>query len=338
MSQPFLLKLKAPIKVYGDIHGQYENLLDLFKLFNNDVKDSLFLGDYVDRGKNSIECISLLLAYKILYPQNFFLLRGNHETVSVNKNYGFFDEVKLRYSVKLYKSFSELFNCLPVAAIIDQKIFCCHGGLPRQENFLQTLEKTIRPHEVQDQGPICDLLWADPHDYPEKVLGFSSNDRGISHTFGGQVLQNFLKKNDFELFVRGHQVCEDGYQFFYKNIGLTIFSAVNYCGDYDNAGAVLMIDQDLLCSLKILKMTKGIFQNYAGLPLVTDLQNEMNSILKEHKIAQKEAQRKEKQKKSKPEKIKRGKSDSSSQTLKTNLSNSSENSKASAAAVNNKNS
>ena len=99
-----------------------------------------------------------------------------------------------------------------------------------------------------------------------------------------------------------------------------------------------MIDQDLLCSLKILKMTKGIFQNYAGLPLVTDLQNEMNSILKEHKIAQKEAQRKEKQKKSKPEKIKRGKSDSSSQALKTNLSNSSENSKASAAAVNNKNS
>ena len=135
--QPMLLELAAPLKIagliphnLGDIHGQYSDLLRLFQLagFPGDV-NYLFLGDYVDRGKKSIECICLLLAYKIKHPENFFLLRGNHESSSINRIYGFYDECKRKYKLKLWKLFSDVFNSMPVAAIIDEKIICMHGGL-----------------------------------------------------------------------------------------------------------------------------------------------------------------------------------------------------------------
>jgi serine/threonine-protein phosphatase PP1 catalytic subunit len=123
--QPTLLELEAPIKICGDVHGQYYDLLRLFEYGGFPPESNyLFLGDYVDRGKQSLETICLLLAYKIKYPENFFLLRGNHECASINRIYGFYDECKRRYSVRLWKTFTECFNCMPVAAIVDEKIFC----------------------------------------------------------------------------------------------------------------------------------------------------------------------------------------------------------------------
>lgn len=157
----------------------------------------------MDRGKQSLETICLLLAYKIKYPENFFLLRGNHECASINRIYGFYDECKRRYSIKLWKTFTECFNCLPVAAIIDEKIFCMHGGLSPDLNTLDQIKRIIRPTDVPDQGLLCDLLWSDPD--PE-VQGWADNERGVSSTFGSDIVTQFLKKQELDLICRAHQV------------------------------------------------------------------------------------------------------------------------------------
>jgi serine/threonine-protein phosphatase PP1 catalytic subunit len=151
--QPVLLELESPLNIGGDIHGQFYDLLRLFEYGGYPGSANyLFLGDYIDRGKNSLETMCLLLSYKIKYPENFFLLRGNHESENINKIYGFYDECKKRYSVKLWKKFCDTFNYLPVAALIDDKILCMHGGLSPELKDLDQIRNLVRPTEVPDQG------------------------------------------------------------------------------------------------------------------------------------------------------------------------------------------
>merc|ERR1711907_35899 len=251
MLQPPLLELEAPIKICGDIHGQYFDLLRLFEYGGFPPESNyLFLGDYVDRGKQSLETICLLLAYKIKYPENFFILRGNHECASINRIYGFYDECKRRYNIRLWKTFTDCFNCMPIAAIIDEKIFCVHGGLSPDLNDMDQIRRVPRPTDVPDQGLVCDLLWSDPE---KNISGWGDNDRGVSYTFGGDVVTKFLEKHDLDLVCRAHQVVEDGYEFFAKRQLVTLFSAPNYCGEFDNAGAMMSVDETLMCSFQILK-------------------------------------------------------------------------------------
>ena len=251
MSQPVLLELEAPIKICGDVHGQFYDLLRILE-FGGYPPDAnyLFLGDYVDRGKQSLETICLLLAYKIKYPENFFMTRGNHECSSINRIYGFYDECKKRFSIKLWKTFTDCFNCLPVAAILDDKIICMHGGLGPDLDKIDRIKNIIRPTDVPERGLLCDLLWSDPDDSSN---GFGSNERGVSVVFNGKIVQTFLKNNDLDLICRAHQVVEEGYEFFADRKLVTVFSAPNYCGEFDNAGAMMSVDENLNCSFQILK-------------------------------------------------------------------------------------
>jgi len=255
LSQSALIELEAPLKICGDVHGQYHDLLRLFEYGAFPPESNyLFLGDYVDRGKQSIETITLMFAYKTKYPENFFTLRGNHECASITRIYGFYDECKRRYNIKMWKTFCDAFNCMPVCAVVDEKIICMHGGLsPELDNF-DKIRRIVLPTDVPDNGLICDLLWADPD---KDIQGWAENDRGVSYIFGPDIVTSFLQNQDMDLVARAHQVVEDGYEFFAKRQLITLFSAPNYCGEFDNAGAMMTIDDSLMCSFKVLKPVKG---------------------------------------------------------------------------------
>lgn len=251
VKQPVLLELEAPIVILGDIHGQFFDLLRLFEFAGYPPKTNyLFLGDYVDRGKQSIETICLLMAYKIKYPENFFLLRGNHESETVNRLYGFYDECRRRYNLRIWKLFTDMFNWLPVAAIIDDKIFCVHGGLSPELNTIDQVSLINRPTEVPNKGLLCDILWSDPCD---ETNTWDDNDRGVSFVFSKDIVKKFIQKNQLDLVVRAHQVVQDGYEFFADRSLVTIFSAPDYCGEYTNCGGMMLVDENLQCSFKVLK-------------------------------------------------------------------------------------
>ncbi|KAG6008777.1 serine/threonine protein phosphatase Pzh1 [Claviceps maximensis] len=251
LSQPALLELDAPVKIVGDVHGQYTDLIRMFEMCGfPPMANYLFLGDYVDRGKQSLETILLLLCYKLKFPENFFLLRGNHECANVTRVYGFYDECKRRCNVKIWKTFIDCFNTLPIAAIVAGKIFCVHGGLSPALSHMDDIRNIARPTDVPDYGLLNDLLWADPADMEQD---WEANERGVSYCFGKRVITEFLAVHDFDLICRAHMVVEDGYEFFNDRVLVTVFSAPNYCGEFDNWGAVMSVSSELLCSFELLK-------------------------------------------------------------------------------------
>lgn len=257
LEQPTLLKLSPPVKIVGDIHGQFHDLIRIFNCCGYPPHSNyLFLGDYVDRGEKSLETILLLLCYKIKYPENFFMLRGNHESANITKIYGFYDECKRRLgNNKLWRSFIDVFNTLPIAAVINEKIFCVHGGLsPQLENFRQ-IEDIKRPTDVPDKGLLADLLWSDPDALVKNfsLTNWPKNDRGVSYCFGKKHVDYFCSKFKLDLIVRGHMVVEDGYEFFNKRKLVTVFSAPNYCGEFNNFGAIMSVDKTLYCSFELIK-------------------------------------------------------------------------------------
>ncbi|KII86458.1 hypothetical protein PLICRDRAFT_114578 [Plicaturopsis crispa FD-325 SS-3] len=255
LSQPTLIELSPPVKIVGDVHGQYSDLIRLFEMCGfPPAANYLFLGDYVDRGKQSLETILLLLCYKIKYPENFFLLRGNHECANVTRVYGFYDECKRRCNIKTWKTFIDVFNCLPIAAIVASKIFCVHGGLSPSLHSMDDIKRIQRPTDVPDYGLLNDLLWSDPSD---TALDWEDNERGVSYCFGKAIINEFLVRYDMDLICRAHMVVEDGYEFWNDRTLVTVFSAPNYCGEFDNYGACMSVSEDLLCAFELLKPLDG---------------------------------------------------------------------------------
>ena len=255
LKQPMLVEPSAPIVICGDTHGQFYDLLKILEIGGEPpAANYLFLGDYVDRADMGIETITLLLGLKTLYPENVWLLRGNHECSSINRIYGFYDECKRRYSIKLWKTFGDCFNTMPVAALVEQRILCMHGGLSPSLLSLDQIRELPRPCEVPDQGLMCDLLWSDPE---PTIRGWDISERGVSYVFGNDIIEGFLEKYDLSLICRAHQVVEDGYEFIAGRRLVTVFSAPNYCGEFDNAGGMMVVDEKLCCSFKILKPSES---------------------------------------------------------------------------------
>ena len=125
-----------------------------------------------------------------------------------------------------------------------------HGGLSPELSSISMISDIQRPCDVPDKGLLCDLLWSDPD--RELLSGWGINDRGVSYTFAADIVTNFLQQHDLDLVCRAHQVVEDGYEFFADRNLVTVFSAPNYCGEFDNAGGMMSIDEDLMCSFQVI--------------------------------------------------------------------------------------
>lgn len=163
--------------------------------------------------------------------------------------YGFYDECKRRTNVKVWKTFVDVFNSLPIAGLVAGKIFCVHGGLSPSLTAMDDIRTIIRPTDVPEFGLLNDLLWADPSD---TAVDWEDSERGVSYCFGKKVVNEFLSKFDLDLVCRAHMVVEDGYQFFNERTLVTVFSAPNYCGEFDNFGAIMSVNEELLCSFELL--------------------------------------------------------------------------------------
>jgi serine/threonine-protein phosphatase PP1 catalytic subunit len=245
-------KVKAPVCVIGDLHGQFEDLISMMSNGGMPPRTSyVFLGDYIDRGRRSLDTILLLFALKILYPDYITLLRGNHEEASICRVYGFYDECKRVYNARLWKRFCGAFDWLPIAALVDDAVLCIHGGISPQLHNMELLGKISRPCAVPQDGILCDLLWSDPEASID--MWQPNEDRGISFQFGAKALKVFMQQNDLQLVVRAHQVVQDGYEFFGDRMLVTVFSARTYGGEFDNDAAMMRIDEALKCSFFVRK-------------------------------------------------------------------------------------
>ena len=246
------IKQNEMINICGDTHGQFYDLLNIFKIngYPSEKNPYLFNGDFVDRGSFSLETITTLLLFKLLYPNHFYLSRGNHEARNLNKIYGFEKEILTKYNKDIYEAFIKLFYSLPLAHVINNKILIIHGGLFSSDDItLNDIRNINRFIEVPVEGIMCELLWSDPSILP----GRRPSNRGVGILFGPDVANNFLKKNNLSLLIRSHECKQDGYE----KIGnvLTVFSAPNYCDQMRNKGAIVKIFGKDILDYKIIQFS-----------------------------------------------------------------------------------
>ena len=267
----------VPVTVVGDIHGQIHDLLELFKIGGHAPDTNyLFMGDYVDRGYYSVESVTLVVALKVRFPNRVTILRGNHESRQITQVYGFYDECVRKYgSTGVWKMFTDLFDYLPLAATVDNRVFCPHGGLSPSLNTVDQILALDRVQEVPHEGPICDLMWSDPDDrsgwgircvscaakrsafvfpapFPAPLPSpltppppTHRSPRGAGYTFGQDISEKFGHENGFDFIVRAHQLVMEGYNWTHSMKLVTVFSAPNYCYRCGNMAAIMEVDEHL---------------------------------------------------------------------------------------------
>ncbi|XP_047536700.1 serine/threonine-protein phosphatase 5 [Vanessa atalanta] len=258
--QPSLVDIKVPddkkFTVCGDIHGQFYDLMNIFKLngLPSDTNPYLFNGDFVDRGPFSVECIFTLFSFKLLYPDHFYMSRGNHETRDMNRVYGFQGEVTSKYTSQMADLFTELYNWLPLAHCINNRVLVMHGGLFSKDDVtLDDIRNVDRNKQPPEDGIMCELLWSDP----QPMAGRSPSKRGVGCQFGPDVTAAFLQKNGLDYIIRSHEVKNDGYEVAHDGKCITVFSAPNYCDTMGNLGAFITMNG---------KELKPKFTSYEAVP------------------------------------------------------------------------
>ncbi|KAK8891061.1 hypothetical protein M9Y10_028266 [Tritrichomonas musculus] len=234
-----LISISAPLVIVGDLHGQLYDLLEIFRVEPPPPESQfLFLGDYVDRGYYSVETLLFLLCLKIKFPNRVYLLRGNHECKTVSRSYGFYFECKYKYENQMvYDKFCELFDFLPLAALIEKRIFAVHGGLSPSFHLLDQVQVANRFTEPDVEGIIADLLWADPHERS----GFLTSKRGVGYTFGADVTKKFAHLNNLIHITRAHQVSMKGYSVWFDGLLSTVWSAPNYMYRTGNLASIMRL-------------------------------------------------------------------------------------------------
>ncbi|KIP11851.1 hypothetical protein PHLGIDRAFT_17843 [Phlebiopsis gigantea 11061_1 CR5-6] len=256
-AEPNLLYVDAPVTVCGDIHGQYYDLMKLFEIGGSPANTRyLFLGDYVDRGYFSIECVLYLWTLKIWYPDTLFLLRGNHECRHLTDYFTFKLECKRKYSERIYDACMTSFCALPLSAIMNKQFFCIHGGLSPELHTLDDIRDIDRFREPPTQGLMCDMLWSDPvEDFGQEKTSDSfvhNHVRGCSYFFTYQAACQFLERNKLLSIIRAHEAQDAGYRMYRKTRTtgfpsvMTLFSAPNYLDVYNNKAAILKYESNVL--------------------------------------------------------------------------------------------
>ena len=246
------LILSAPINICGDIHGQLFDLVHLFEIGGHpSISKYLFLGDYVDRGLYSLETFLLLCCYKILYPNQIYLLRGNHESKDINLTYGFYNEILHFYGhTVLWNFINDIFNILPISALIENKIFSIHGGLSPKIVLIDQITLINRKKNISNDLILSDLTWSDPD---ENLDNWNLNKRGAGYLFGKNAINEFLFNNNLQLITRSHQLVKEGYEYQFNKKLITIWSAPNYMYRSGNKAAILNIDFKLNQSIKVFE-------------------------------------------------------------------------------------
>lgn len=237
--------------VVGDLHGQLDDLLTIFKVadFPSEKNFYLFNGDIVDRGSHSVQLLLIIYALKLVYPSSVHINRGNHEHRLMNARYGFELQVKQLYDEALYELIQTSFNWLPIATLVEESAFIVHGGLTQYGDFtideLRSIKRRdLLPHPLvqsREEFILEQLLWSDPG---RGGSGFIANRRGAGILFSGELTASFLKRNNLQLILRSHQMVDTGYSRCHGGQLVTIFSASNYCGTNDNLGAIAVFDAD----------------------------------------------------------------------------------------------
>lgn len=244
--QGTVIKISGAFTIIGDIHGNLQDLLNIFSIFGFPPRTKyMFLGDYVDRGQHSIEVIILLLSMVCKFPQHVYLIRGNHEFQHINKVYGFFDEIMAKYNnADIWRMFNQVFSYLPLASIINEQIFCVHGGLsPLTQSILDISSISLPIVSYEKLPQVSDLVWSDP---TNDFLDFVPSDRGAGVLFGKRAVEQFLQNSNLSLLVRGHQCISTGVHAFAGTLGITIFSSSKYVNDNNKCGVSVVTSHNNL--------------------------------------------------------------------------------------------